>query len=119
MTTPDAWRTRARASRCKDVPDFPAGRCNTALHTQSTIAIQFPVDSENGLVSTKSDVLEDANALKARIDAAAKYIDLDQLAVSPQCGFASVDIGNPISPATQEAKLRRVVEVAREVWGQG
>ena len=71
-----------------------------------------------GLVSTKSDVLEDANALKARIDAAANYIDLDQLAVSPQCGFASVDIGNPISPATQEAKLRRVVEVAREVWGQ-
>ena len=48
---------------------------------------------------------------------AAKYIDLDQLALSPQCGFASTAPGNKLTPEQQQAKLRRVVEVAREVWG--
>jgi 5-methyltetrahydropteroyltriglutamate--homocysteine methyltransferase len=70
-----------------------------------------------GLVSTKSEELEDKDALKRRIEDATKYVALDKLGVSPQCGFASVETGNPISPATQEAKLRRVVEVAQEVWG--
>ena len=71
-----------------------------------------------GLVSTKSNVLEKAGELTARIGAAAKYVALDRLALSPQCGFASIDIGNPIAPETQEAKLRLVVDVAREVWGE-
>ncbi len=71
-----------------------------------------------GLVSTKSDAIEDKAALKSRVSEAAKHVDLSRLALSPQCGFASVDIGNPITPATQEAKLRLVVETAREVWGE-
>ncbi len=70
-----------------------------------------------GLVSTKSPQLEKKDDLKRRIDEAAKFAPLENLAVSPQCGFASVDTGNPVSPADQEAKLRLVVETAREVWG--
>ncbi|HEY8580299.1 MAG TPA: 5-methyltetrahydropteroyltriglutamate--homocysteine S-methyltransferase [Beijerinckiaceae bacterium] len=72
-----------------------------------------------GLVSTKSPALEDAGDLKRRIDEATRYVPLDHLALSPQCGFASVDTGNPVSPADQEAKLRLVAETAREVWGSG
>jgi len=70
-----------------------------------------------GLVSSKFPELESKDALKRRIDEAAKYIELDRLAISPQCGFASTAPGNRITPAQQEAKLRLVVEVAREVWG--
>jgi 5-methyltetrahydropteroyltriglutamate--homocysteine methyltransferase len=70
-----------------------------------------------GLVSTKSPALEDKDALKRRLDAASRHVDLDRLAVSPQCGFASVAEGNPITPQAQEAKLRLVVELAHEVWG--
>ena len=57
------------------------------------------------------------DALKRRIDAAARYLPLEQLALSPQCGFASDSGGNKISYAEQVAKLRLVVEVADEVWG--
>jgi 5-methyltetrahydropteroyltriglutamate--homocysteine methyltransferase len=70
-----------------------------------------------GLVSTKSAALEDRDELKRRVEEAARYVDLDRLALSPQCGFASVEQGNPISPEVQEAKLRLVVDVAKEVWG--
>ncbi len=70
-----------------------------------------------GLVSTKTGKLEDAGFIRTRIDEAAKYVDLDRLALSPQCGFASVDIGNPLSQEEQEAKLRFVCDVARAVWG--
>lgn len=69
-----------------------------------------------GLVSTKSEEFESKDDLKRRIDEAGKYVDLDRLAISPQCGFASVSSGNPITPEIQEAKLRLVVEVAEEVW---
>lgn len=69
-----------------------------------------------GLVSTKSETFETKDDLKRRIDEAGKYVDLDRLAISPQCGFASVSSGNPITVETQEAKLRLVVEVADEVW---
>ena len=56
--------------------------------------------------------------VKRRIDEAAKaHADLDRLALSPQCGFASVASGNPVTPDTQEAKLRLVVETASDVWG--
>jgi 5-methyltetrahydropteroyltriglutamate--homocysteine methyltransferase len=55
--------------------------------------------------------------LKRRIDEASKFIDLDQLSLSPQCGFASTAPGNRISAADQRAKLSLVVETAKEVWG--
>lgn len=70
-----------------------------------------------GLVSTKSPVLESADEIKRRIDEASRHIDLDQLALSPQCGFASTAPGNPLSPDDQERKLRLVVDVAQAVWG--
>jgi 5-methyltetrahydropteroyltriglutamate--homocysteine methyltransferase len=70
-----------------------------------------------GLVSTKGPELESAEALKRRIDEASKYLPLDQLALSPQCGFASDVVGNLLSPDDQRRKLERVVEVARQVWG--
>ena len=62
--------------------------------------------------------VEDKAALKRRIEEASRHVDLDRLALSPQCGFASSEEGNPIPPAAQEAKLQLVVEVAREVWGE-
>ncbi len=70
-----------------------------------------------GLVSTKTGTLEDRAALARRIEAASKFMPLDHLALSPQCGFASVDIGNPLSQEQQEAKLKLVADVARDVWG--
>jgi 5-methyltetrahydropteroyltriglutamate--homocysteine methyltransferase len=71
-----------------------------------------------GLISSKSPVLEDKGALRARVEEAGRHVSLDRLAVSPQCGFASVDTGNPVTPQAQEAKLRLVVELARDIWGE-
>lgn len=71
-----------------------------------------------GLVSSKTPALEDKAALRARIDDAARHVSLDRLAISPQCGFASVDTGNPVTPQVQEAKLRLVVELAQDIWGE-
>ena len=70
-----------------------------------------------GLVSTKVPELETVDALMRRIDEAAKVLPLDQLAISPQCGFASDVVGNLITPDDQKRKLERVVEMARQVWG--
>jgi 5-methyltetrahydropteroyltriglutamate--homocysteine methyltransferase len=70
-----------------------------------------------GLVSTKVPELETVEALKRRIDEAAKMVPLEQLAISPQCGFASDVVGNLISADDQKRKLERVVETARQVWG--
>jgi 5-methyltetrahydropteroyltriglutamate--homocysteine methyltransferase len=69
-----------------------------------------------GLVSTKISEMETADALKRRIDEASKHIPLDQLAISPQCGFASDVVGNLISVDDQKRKLELVVETARQVW---
>jgi 5-methyltetrahydropteroyltriglutamate--homocysteine methyltransferase len=69
-----------------------------------------------GLVTTKSGALEDADVLKRRIDEAAKYLPLDQLCLSPQCGFSSTVDGNALTVEEQWAKLRLVVEVAADVW---
>jgi 5-methyltetrahydropteroyltriglutamate--homocysteine methyltransferase len=69
-----------------------------------------------GLVSTKSERLEDPDALAARIDEAAQHFPREQLAISTQCGFASEQSGNPISPDVQEAKLRLVADVAHRAW---
>jgi 5-methyltetrahydropteroyltriglutamate--homocysteine methyltransferase len=71
-----------------------------------------------GIVSTKSGAMEHLDDLRARVEEAGRIVDLDRLAVSPQCGFASVETGNPITPAEQEAKLRLVVDLARAVWGE-
>jgi len=71
-----------------------------------------------GIVSTKTPQMESKDALKKRIKEAARVLDLDQLTISPQCGFASIDTGNPITPEAQEQKLRLVVELAREIWGE-
>ncbi|HTW88170.1 MAG TPA: 5-methyltetrahydropteroyltriglutamate--homocysteine S-methyltransferase [Candidatus Binataceae bacterium] len=70
-----------------------------------------------GLVTTKAGAMERRDDLRRLIDAAAKYAPLEQLAISPQCGFASTEEGNTITEEQQWAKLRLCVEVAREVWG--
>ena len=70
-----------------------------------------------GIVTTKSGALESRDALKRRIDEAAKYVDIDQLCLSPQCGFASTEEGNILGEDEQWAKLRMIVELAEEVWG--
>src|SRR5262245_9245339 len=70
-----------------------------------------------GIVTTKSGKLESKDELKRRIDQAAKYAPLDQLCMSGQCGFASTEEGNLLTEDEQWAKLRRIVEVADEVWG--
>jgi 5-methyltetrahydropteroyltriglutamate--homocysteine methyltransferase len=70
-----------------------------------------------GLVTSKSGTLESKDELKRRIDQAARFIDLDQLCLSPQCGFASTEEGNILVEDEQWAKLRRITEVAEDVWG--
>jgi 5-methyltetrahydropteroyltriglutamate--homocysteine methyltransferase len=71
-----------------------------------------------GLVTSKSGALEKKDDIKRRIDGATKYVALDQLCLSPQCGFASTEEGNVLSEEEQWAKLRLVVEIAEEVWGR-
>jgi len=70
-----------------------------------------------GLVTTKRGELESKDALKRRIDEAARYVPLDQLCLSPQCGFSSTVEGNVVSYDQEVAKLRLVVETAQDVWG--
>jgi methionine synthase II (cobalamin-independent) len=70
-----------------------------------------------GLISTKVPALESVDGLKRRIDEAAKYLPLEQLALSPQCGFASDFIGNLVGEEDRKRKLEVVVETARQVWG--
>jgi 5-methyltetrahydropteroyltriglutamate--homocysteine methyltransferase len=70
-----------------------------------------------GLVTSKTGELESKDNIKRRIDQAAKFIPLDQLCLSPQCGFASTEEGNVLTEEQQWAKLARIVEIAREVWG--
>jgi 5-methyltetrahydropteroyltriglutamate--homocysteine methyltransferase len=70
-----------------------------------------------GIISTKTAALENKADMRKRVEDATRHLDLDNLAVSPQCGFASVDTGNPISQQVQEQKLRLVVELAKDIWG--
>jgi len=70
-----------------------------------------------GLVTSKTGQLESRDAIKRRIGEAAKFVDFDQLGLSPQCGFASTEEGNTLAEDEQWAKLRMIVEVAGEVWG--
>ncbi len=70
-----------------------------------------------GLVTSKSGALERKDDIKRRIEQAAKFVPLDQLCLSPQCGFASSEEGNILAEDEQWAKLRMIVEIADEVWG--
>jgi 5-methyltetrahydropteroyltriglutamate--homocysteine methyltransferase len=70
-----------------------------------------------GLITSKAGTLEGKDAIKRRIEQAAQFVDIDQLALSPQCGFASTEEGNILAEDEQWAKLRRIVEIAEEVWG--
>jgi 5-methyltetrahydropteroyltriglutamate--homocysteine methyltransferase len=70
-----------------------------------------------GLVTTKRGELEAKDELKRRIEEAAQFTDVEQLCLSPQCGFASTSEGNDLSVEQEKAKLRLIVEVADEVWG--
>ena len=70
-----------------------------------------------GLVTTKTGALESKDQIKRRIDEAAKFVALDQLCLSPQCGFASSEEGNTLTEDQQWAKLRMIVEIADDVWG--
>jgi methionine synthase II (cobalamin-independent) len=71
-----------------------------------------------GLVTSKSGALESKDELKRRIDEAAKFVSLDQLCLSPQCGFASTEEGNILTEEQQWAKLRMIVDLSEEVWGR-
>ena len=70
-----------------------------------------------GLISSKSPTLEGVDELRRRTHEAARYIDVDRLAISPQCGFASTVAGNPVSEADERAKLKLVVDAANAIWG--
>jgi 5-methyltetrahydropteroyltriglutamate--homocysteine methyltransferase len=70
-----------------------------------------------GVITSKTGALESKEDIKRRLEEAAKFAPLDQLALSPQCGFASTEEGNILSEEEQWAKLRRVVDIANEVWG--
>jgi 5-methyltetrahydropteroyltriglutamate--homocysteine methyltransferase len=71
-----------------------------------------------GLVTSKTGTLEQKDDIKRRIDEATKYAPIEQLCLSPQCGFASTEEGNVLGEQQQWAKLAMIVEIAREVWGK-
>ena len=70
-----------------------------------------------GLVSTKTPELESADDLKRRIDEAGRFVPIENLCLSPQCGFASNYIGNPVTIEDERKKLGLIVEVANDIWG--
>ena len=70
-----------------------------------------------GLISSKEPQLEPVDELRRRIDEAAKYVPIENLAISPQCGFASTDLGNLLTWDEQRRKLELIAETARRVWG--
>jgi 5-methyltetrahydropteroyltriglutamate--homocysteine methyltransferase len=70
-----------------------------------------------GLVTSKIGMLESRDDLKRRIEEATRYVDIDQLCLSPQCGFASTEDGNTLAEDEQWAKLAMIVELADEIWG--
>ena len=83
-------------------------RCGTWARTRSRCLALSPRNPPK---------LESKDELKRRIDEASKYVPLERLALSPQCGFASTIEGNPLTEEDEKRKLRLVVETAREVWG--
>ena len=91
-----------RAGGFEPLRHFPKGKAQLVL----------------GLVTSKSGRLEAKDDVKRRIDEASKYVALEQLCLSPQCGFASTEEGNVLAEEEQWAKLRMIVELAEEVWGK-
>ena len=89
--------------------------CQFDIKTGALHMLQIP---RNSLVTTKNPRLEDKQTIIARIHEAARYIPLDRLCLSPQCGFASCEIGNKLTEMQQWAKLALVKEIAEEVWGK-
>ena len=87
-----------------------------AVSTRAILHIRTGTEVVLGLLTTKQGALEDAAAVEARVREAAQQLRLERLALSPQCGFASGEAGNPLTPEEQEAKLRLVGGLAREVW---
>ena len=81
------------------------------------VRMQEDVGLRAALVTTKRGALEYADQLKRRIDEASQYVPLDQLCLSPQCGFSSTVEGNALTFDEEVAKLRLIVDVARDVWG--
>ena len=71
-----------------------------------------------GLITSKTPELEDKAAIEARIQDAAQYVPLEQLSISPQCGFASTEEGNLLTEDQEWAKLKLVKEISEEVWGK-
>ena len=71
-----------------------------------------------GVITSKSGTLESKDTVKRRLDEAAKFMPMEQMALSPQCGFASTEEGNVLTEEQQWAKMREVVEVAEEIWGK-
>jgi 5-methyltetrahydropteroyltriglutamate--homocysteine methyltransferase len=71
-----------------------------------------------GVVTSKTGALESVEYLERRVDEATRFVDLEQLCLSPQCGFASTEEGNALTEDEQWAKLARIVEVAAKVWGE-
>jgi 5-methyltetrahydropteroyltriglutamate--homocysteine methyltransferase len=91
-----------RAGGFEPLRHFPKGKAQLVL----------------GLVTSKSGRLEAKDDIRRRIDEASKYVALEQLCLSPQCGFASTEEGNVLAEEEQWAKLRMVVELSEEVWGK-
>ena len=88
------------------------------LRAAAVLSRRATSSSCSGVVTSKSGTLENKDAIKRRIDEATKYVALDQLCLSPQCGFASTEEGNVLAEEQQWAKLRMIVELADEVWGR-
>ena len=89
-------------------------------HAGPVAALRFVPDDKMvvlGLVTTKRGELEDKDQLKRRIEEASRFVDIEQLCLSPQCGFSSTLEGNDLTREQQFAKLRLIVETAQEVWG--
>ncbi|GHE04546.1 hypothetical protein GCM10008024_32110 [Allgaiera indica] len=71
-----------------------------------------------GFITTKTGKLEPLDWLRAKFDEATRYVDLDQLGIAPQCGFASTEHGNAITEDEEKRKLELVVQTAQEIWGE-
>lgn len=91
--------------------DYRAGDFSALRHVPDSTTVVL------GLVTTKRSDVESSAELKRRIDEASRFIPLERLALSPQCGFATIDEGNKITPEAQRAKLEVIVNTARDVWG--
>ena len=89
-----------------------------ALAIFSRFVIFPPIRSGARLITSKSPKLEDEQTIIERIHEAAQIVDIDRLYLSPQCGFASCEIGNKLTEEEQWAKLKLVKEIAEEVWGK-